>query len=143
MAWKILLPVIAVPLVEVAVFIKVAGMVGLVQTLLLAVVAGMAGLALLKHQGLATARKAQECMERGEVPVGPAFDGLCLAAAGLFLLIPGFVGDVLALALLLPPVRGWLRRLLGSRLRVEGGPVVIQTEFREIPEDDDDPRRLS
>lgn len=142
MAWKILLLVIAVPLVEVAVFIKVAGLVGLAQTLLLAVAAGMAGLFLLKHQGLATARKAQDCLERGEVPVGPAFDGLCLAAAGVFLLIPGFVGDFLALALLLPPVRAWLRGLLAGRLQVQGGPVVIHTEFREVPEDEDDPRRL-
>jgi UPF0716 protein FxsA len=39
-------------------------------------------------------------------------DGMLLAAAGVLIVLPGFVSDVLGLLLLLPPTRGLVRRRL-------------------------------
>lgn len=82
------------------------------------------------------------------MPVAEVFDGLCLALAGVLLLIPGYLSDVLALALILPPTRRLLARLLARRFvvvdgRAErgGGPGVIDVDYREV-RDDEPPRRL-
>ena len=70
-------------------------------------------------------------------PVGPVLDGAFLLLAGLLLISPGFITDVFALALLIPPVRNtvarWCVRRFAERThaqakmyeakrRAEGGP---------------------
>lgn len=142
MAWIVLLTIIALPVAEIAFFVKVAGLIGILPAILAAILAGMGGLALLRRQGLQTAARAQRSFEKGELPVEQVFDGVCLLVAGALLLLPGFLGDIVALALLLPPVRMVLRRWLGRHLVPrpprEPGPPVIEVEFREVPSDDRD-----
>ena len=107
---------IAVPLVEIAVFIKVGGFIGLGWTLALVVVTAVAGTALLRRQGLATLQRAQHTMARNEMPIRELFDGACLLVAGVLLLTPGFVTDAAGALLLVPAVRGLLRRAMARRL---------------------------
>ena len=64
---------------------------------------------LLKKQGFETLRNTQAKAEKGEAPLGEMFDGLCLFAAGLLLLTPGFVTDTVGFLLFLPPFRVLLR----------------------------------
>ena len=141
MGWTILLAIVGLPLVEVAVFIAVATAIGLLPTLAVAIVLALGGVRLVQRQGLAAARRAQAQMARGEIPGGAAFDGLCLSLAGMLLLIPGLLTDVFGLALLLPPVRGLLRRWLLSHVRVaasmaRAAPGVIEGEFVVMGGDD-------
>lgn len=137
MGWLILGAIIIVPLIEIAVFVKVAGVVGVLPAILLAVIAGMVGIALLRRQGFSTVERLRRAVERGEPPVREVFDGACLLVAGGLLLLPGLVSDVLALLLLLPPVRAALRAWLGRHARPAAGapPGVIDGEFRVIDED--------
>lgn len=150
MAWMVLLAVIALPVVEIALFIKSAQWVGLLPTIVLAIAAGAVGVAMVRRQGFALLMRARAQMERGEIPVGEAFDGICLALAGLLLLLPGFFTDILAILLLLPPVRAVLRLWLVARLGpvvVAGrpgparGPEVIEAEYRVVVDDQDASRR--
>ena len=46
--------------------------------------------------------RVQNSPDRGEVPVGELFSGICLLAAGLLLLTPGFLTDSVGFALLYP-----------------------------------------
>src|SRR5690242_16735752 len=105
MPWLIVVPLIALPIVEIVLFIKSAQLVGIGMTIVLAIGAGVVGVALVKRQGLAAMERARVQMEHGEMPVAEVFDGLCLALAGVLLVLPGFLTDFVALALLLPPVR--------------------------------------
>lgn len=149
MGWFILLAIIALPLLEVAIFIEAVRAVGILPAIAAAVVAGIAGLALWRHQGVQTASRARQVLERGEMPVTEVFDGMCLLLAGGLLLLPGFMSDVVALLLLLPPVRALLRRLLATRMVVTGGPAqqrpraptVIEVEYTEISEPGERPQR--
>ncbi|MDR3439613.1 FxsA family protein [Telmatospirillum sp.] len=123
MAWILPLLFLAWPVIEIAAVITVAGWLGWPGAIAGIVLSGALGLALLQRQGLATARVAQDQMRQGEMPVGALFDGTCLALAGLLLLLPGFVTDLLALPLLLPPVRRLLGLALASRIRpMSSGP---------------------
>ena len=121
MAWLVVLGVIALPVIEIALFVQSSQTIGIVPTVALALAAGFAGLALLRRQGLAVLFQARAQLARGQLPLEAGFDALCLALAGVLLVLPGFLTDVLALLLLLPPVRRLLRIWLARR---RGGPAV-------------------
>jgi UPF0716 protein FxsA len=145
MAWMVLAAVIALPVIEIALFIKSAQWLGLIPTIVLAIAAGAVGLALVRRQGFELLMRTRAQFDRGEMPVAEVFDGLCLAMAGALLVLPGFFSDVVALLLLLPPVRAVLRSWLAAHLVApnaapqgphHAGPQVIETEYRVIDEKD-------
>lgn len=82
----ILIAIILLPMVEIAVFIQVGGLIGVWPTLALILLTTFAGAALLRSQGFATAQRAREALMRNELPVAEVFDGFCLVAAGVLLL---------------------------------------------------------
>lgn len=145
MAWMVLVAVIALPVIEIALFIKSAQWIGLLPTVVAAIAAGAIGLALVRRQGFELLLRARGQFARGEVPVAEVFDALCLAVAGALLVLPGFFSDVVAILLLLPPVRAALRLMLLARLAAHrpapggraggGGPQVIETDYRVIDGD--------
>ncbi len=138
MPWLFIIIAVAWPAAEIATFIAVARWIGLLGAVAGVVLSGMAGMALLRAQGLDTARRAQSQIARGQMPVIELFDAACLALAGLLLLLPGFVTDLAALPLLLPPVRRLLRRLLAGRFPsppadrtvIEGSWTVVENDHR-------------
>lgn len=140
MAWLIVAGVISLPVMEIMVWIKTAELIGAGSTILLSILSFLVGMTILRRQGLAMLLNARARMELGELPVQAAFDGLCLTAAGLLLVIPGFLTDILALLLLLPPVRSGLRLWVASRLTVvqtqqsgpSTGPVTIDGDYEII-----------
>ena len=140
MAWLIIAAVISLPVMEIMTWIKVAEQIGAGATILLSIASFLVGIAILRRQGLALLLDARARMELGELPLQSAFDGLCLSAAGLLLIIPGFLTDIVALLLLLPPVRKGLRLWVGGRLvtmqspkpRSSGGPVIIEADYEII-----------
>lgn len=153
MAWMVLLAVIALPVIEIALFIKSSQWIGLLPTIILAVAAGFIGIAMVRAQGLNTLARVRVQLDRGEPPVAEVFDGVCLALAGGLLLLPGFFTDILAIALLLPPVRAALRLWVSGHMkavvvatggnghsRPPGQPPVIEGDFTVVKGDDDQKR---
>lgn len=145
---------VGVPIIEIALFIEVGGLIGFWSTLGVVVLTALAGTTLLRLQGLATLRKARASLEQNRFPMDEVFDGLCLAVAGALLLTPGFFTDGIGLLLFLPSLRKFLRhriaRILAERGHVEiratkfnGGPgPVIDGEFEDItPSEDGPPER--
>lgn len=118
---RIILVLILLPLLEIAGFIIVGDALGVGPTLLLIVASAVLGMLLLRHHGIDTLRRAQARMDRGEPPLREAFDGLCLALAGVLLFVPGFLTDILGLLLFLPPVRSWLFGRVSKAIVGPGG----------------------
>ena len=156
----ILLVLICVPLLEIAVFIEVGGIIGLWPTLALIVLTAVLGTWQLRAQGLTVLARARSLVERGELPARELFDGLCLLVAGAFLLTPGFVTDSIGALLFVPALRQALRRALGrylaarteTRVFVDGrevharrpGGATIDGEYRDLtdrPDTSDQPDR--
>jgi UPF0716 protein FxsA len=106
------------PIVEIAVFLQVVAWIGVLNTLAVMVAISLCGAWLVKRQGVGTLARMRAELDDGRIPTGPMTDGGLLAAAGFLLLIPGFVTDLLGLALLVPPVRSAVRRYLGHRFTV-------------------------
>jgi UPF0716 protein FxsA len=117
MGLVLLLAFIAVPIIEIAVFIQVGGWIGLWPTLGLVVLTAIVGSIELRAQGLATLNKLRAQVDRGELPTQTLFDGVCLLFAGALLLTPGFVTDVLGMLMFVAPFRRALFQVVGPYVR--------------------------
>ena len=107
---------LVVPFIEIFVLIQVGQAIGAIPTVALLVVVSVVGAWLVKREGLATLRRAQEQVRRGGVPGRELVDGVLILLAGALMLSPGFFTDVFGIALLLPPVRAALRTVASARL---------------------------
>ncbi len=96
------------PLVEIAGFILMGKRLGVGGTLGMIVLTGVVGVMIVRWQGLGVVARAQGAMAENRMPVREVFEGVCLAAAGILLIIPGFLTDAVGFVLLIPPVRRWL-----------------------------------
>ena len=117
----LLLLFIAVPLVELAVLIKIGQSLGVWATLALVIGTAIVGSVVLHHQGWQTMARAMDTVGRGEPPIEPVVDGAFLLLAGAFLLTPGLITDLLGFALLVPPFRRQVARKLLKMLMNKGG----------------------
>ena len=107
---------IGLPLLEIAVFIEVGGLIGVWATIALTIATALAGSLLLRAQGLATLLRVRRQMDQGQLPAREIFEGVFLVLAGALLLVPGFVTDALGLLLFMPPVRDLLRLLIARHI---------------------------
>src|SRR6478736_1210659 len=101
--------------IEIFVFVQVGQWIGYGWAIVALIAIALFGIWLVKREGLGTWRRAQAQMRAGEIPAGEAVDGALIAGAGLLLIIPGFVTDVIGLLLLLPPLR-WAAQRRTRRL---------------------------
>jgi UPF0716 protein FxsA len=110
----LLLAVLALPAAEIVVFILVALQIGLGWALAVQLAASLLGAMALRHAG-------GSHIARMRVVLGPQrltalqadAAGTLILLAGILLLIPGFITDILGILLLIGP----LRRALGAALR--------------------------
>lgn len=113
---------VALPLAEIYALIKVGSWLGVFPTIALLLLVSAVGAALVKREGLRVLRRMQEQVVAGNMPSNEILDGVCLLLAGLLLVVPGFVTDVVGLLLLLPPfrllLRSGLRRRNGKKIQV-------------------------
>ena len=99
---------VAIPIVEIGLFIQVGGWLGLWPTLLIVVLTAFLGTSLLRRQGVATLEKLQGSVSKGENPMDPIAHGAMILVSGVLLLTPGFFTDGIGFALLFPPLRAAL-----------------------------------
>ncbi len=111
---------IGISVLEIYVFIEMGGEIGALNTIILTILTAVAGMALLRIQGLSVLTQAQTTLQKGESPVKEILNGILLALAGLFLLIPGFVTDAIGFLFFLPPFRSLIAAWLGSRINLSG-----------------------
>lgn len=100
-------------LLELFVLIKVGSAIGAGMTILLLILGGILGVSLIRIAGVNTAMRARERLAQGQMPDKELVGGFFMAVAGILLIIPGFITDILGLLLLLPFVRG----LVGQQLQ--------------------------
>jgi UPF0716 protein FxsA len=108
---------ILVPLAELIIIFKTAGVFGWLDTIAVLVLISVAGAWLVRRAGLKALIRTQRELAQGKLPTNPIIDGLIVLVAGALMLTPGFLTDAVGLLLLLPPVRIGVRSLLVRRYR--------------------------
>jgi UPF0716 protein FxsA len=111
------------PIVEIALFIKVGGLIGVLPTISLVVLAAVFGIGLVRQQGVNTLDQLSRDLENGRGGDGLAH-GALKVIAGFLLILPGFLTDAVALLLLVPPIRSLLIRWGASKVTVRAAGVV-------------------
>lgn len=101
----LLLIFIIIPLIELAVILKVNSFIGIGWTLGLIIITAFVGVRLLRQQGISTLLRANQKMQQGQMPAQEMAEGFLLALAGALLLTPGFVTDAAGFILLVPATR--------------------------------------
>jgi UPF0716 protein FxsA len=117
----LLILLIVLPLAELYVLIQVSHVIGLGLALVLLLAVSISGAWLLKREGVATWRRLQEALRRGEVPTKEATDGALILLGGALLLTPGFISDVVGLVFVLPPTRALVKSGFRSLIGVYAG----------------------
>ena len=152
MARMFLIALVLYPILEIAVLIKVGQTIGLWPTLALVIGAAILGGVLLRNEGLGAVRRMAGSVQQGQLPGRDIADVMMLGLAAMLLVLPGLVSDVVALALLLPPVRhaiyGWLARRVTVvdasttyyRRETAADPRIDRTGTIELDDDEYRPR---
>lgn len=107
---------IVVPIVELAVLLQVGDWLGWLPTVGLLIVVSVLGTWLVRREGTRAWRAFRAALAQGRVPTTQAVDGMLVLFGGALLLTPGFVTDLLGLALLIPPSRAVLRRVVTAQV---------------------------
>ena len=114
-----------VPLAELYVIIQVGQAFGALNTIGLLILVSAAGAWLAKREGMGVWRRFQRQVESGAVPGKEIADGVMILFAAALLMTPGFLTDLLAISLLLPPVRAAIRTIVLRRAARRAGIVRI------------------
>lgn len=131
---------LAVPLIEIGLFIQVGGAIGLWPTLLVVIVTAVLGTALMRAQGAMAMAQIRDSFGQMRDPSEPLAHGAMILFAGALLLTPGFFTDAVGFSLLLPPVRSAVFNYLRKRVQVQSftaGPQFHTGPQAHEPQSDD------
>ncbi len=121
-----------IPIIELALLIKIGQIWGLKNTLALVILTGVFGAILLKVQGINVLRRISNELSQGILPSDALFDGFFIFCGGLLLITPGVITDLLGLLMLFPITRKllkyWVRRKI--RKAFQQGKVMHFTYFK-------------
>lgn len=112
---------LVVPVAELYVILQVAHGIGVPETILLLIAISVTGAWLARLSGLSVLRRLQRTVRAGQMPSNELVDGALVLFAGALMVTPGFLTDLLAIALLLPPTRAVVRGAILRRVRAGRG----------------------
>ena len=101
----ILISIIAIPIIEILLFIKVGESIGSINTILLIIFTAVVGVYFARIQGLRTIKSGFLNLYQNKLPIYEIFSGASIAIAAIFLIIPGFLTDTIGFLLLIPFTR--------------------------------------
>lgn len=147
---RLFLLLVAVPIIEIALFIEIGGWIGTWPTIGIVILTALIGSVLLRQQGMAALRDVQGRIASGENPGRLLAEGAMILVAGVLLLTPGFFTDAFGFALLIPPVRGVIFNFLAARITVHqvnaggaqahpSGEHTVDGVYEDITPDNPDP----
>lgn len=146
---RLLLVILAIPLADLFLSRTLGARFGPLGSLWIILATGALGIWVMRSQGLRALRRLMESLQSGRLPREDAWEGLLILVAGIALLAPGFLGDVIGGLLLIPPLRTWVRnrisaiiehratlrgrRPAGSPTDAAAGEVIIEAEVLRDP----------
>jgi len=114
---SIIILIIAIPLVEIFLMIKIGHMIGAFNTILLIIFTAITGIYYAKLEGLNTLRSGLNQLIKNEIPAYELISGAALALAALLLIFPGFLTDFVGFVLIIPYSRKILLNLFFSKFK--------------------------
>ena len=133
----ILISIIAIPVIEILLFIKVGENIGAFNTILLIFCTAFVGIYFARVQGIKTLRSGFINIYQNKTPIYEILSGASIAIAALLLIIPGFFTDTIGLLLLVPFTRKTLISMfIKKNKKQENNDKTIEAEVIDEKKDE-------
>jgi UPF0716 protein FxsA len=133
-----LLTIIAIPAIEIYLFIKVGSQIGAFNTVLLVFITAFFGIFYARYEGFNTLKSGMSQLVKNELPVYEIISGAALAFAALLLILPGFATDILGLLIIFPPSRKLIFKNVSIKKKSKNtNQDFINGEYEDIEDDND------
>ena len=113
----IILLIIGIPVIEIYLMIKMGGVIGALNTILLIFFTAITGVYFAKMAGLSTIKSGLNQIVKNELPIYEIISGAALAFAALLLILPGFLTDFIGFLLIIPVTRKFLIFSISSKIK--------------------------
>ena len=130
----VILLIIATPLIEIYLMIKIGGMIGAANTIFLIFFTAVTGVYFARLEGLNAIRSGFNQLVKNEMPIYEIISGAALAFAALLLVIPGFLTDLFGFLLIIPITRKFFISSISSKFKnkkVNNSNDIIEGSFED------------
>ncbi len=127
-----------IPLLELALLIKLNHFLGLMATVSLVIVTGLLGASLANQQKLIVVRKIKQSMAQSQMPADKLVEGLLILIGSICLITPGLVTDLTGFLFILPPTRVKIKVATKSKFRR----IITAGEFEFTPENQEESKSV-
>jgi UPF0716 protein FxsA len=119
--------------------IKVGGVIGPLNTILLIFFTAVTGIYFAKLAGLSTLRSGLNQIVKNEIPAYEIVSGAAITFAAILLIIPGFATDFLGFLLIFPITRKLIFGNLSNKFKKQKVKKndLIDGEYEDIEDEDD------
>ena len=114
-----ILLIIGIPAIEIYLMIKVGGIIGALNTILLIFFTAITGVYFAKIAGLSTLRSGFNQLIKNEIPIYEIISGAALAFAAFLLILPGFLTDIVGFLLIIPTTRKVFIKLIAVKFNIK------------------------
>ena len=134
----VILLIIGIPVIEIYLMIKVGGVIGALNTIILIFFTAITGVYFAKMAGLSTLKSGFSQIVKNEIPIYEIISGAALAFAALLLILPGFLTDLLGFLLILPFTRKIIIKNISSNLASNkiNNNNIVEGDFEENDKDE-------
>ena len=135
----ILFIIIAIPVIEIYLLIKIGSQIGAISTIFLIFLTAIVGIYYAKYEGLNTIKSGFIQLSKNETPAYEVISGAAIAFAALLLIIPGFATDVFGFFLIFPISRKFIFNKMSKKFRQKKNEKnnFIDGDFEDIEDDND------
>ncbi|MDA9753029.1 FxsA family protein [Candidatus Pelagibacter sp.] len=136
----VLLLIIAIPVLEIYLFIKIGSQIGAFSTISLIFITAIIGVYYAKYEGLNTIRSGFNQVVQNKVPAYEIISGAAIAFAAILLIIPGFATDLFGFLIIFPITRKLIFGNLSKKFkkRETNEKNFIDGEYEDLENKDDE-----
>ncbi|MEM7619115.1 MAG: FxsA family protein [Pseudomonadota bacterium] len=109
---------IATALTELSLLIYIGQYIGVLPVIINIILTAILGIMLVKRQGFSALKEAQHTLNQGQIPLDSILETVLIGLAGVLLIIPGLITDLLGVITFITPLRRWSsKRLITTLLK--------------------------
>ena len=131
----LLILIVAIPLIEIYLFIKIGSYIGAFNTISLIILTAIVGIWYARYEGFNTLKSGISQLMKNELPLYEMISGAALAFAAILLILPGFATDVFGLLLIFPVTRKlFFGKISEKYSKNKSKKNVIEGEYEDMDE---------
>ncbi len=129
MFFKLFLIFALIPVIELALLIKIGSHIGAFNTIFIVILTALIGAYMVKMEGIGVMYRIQKNMQEGTFPGEEMINGAMILMAGALLLTPGFFTDIIGFILVFPSSRELLKKLITPYIKRKMNPREIDIDI--------------